>query len=285
MATTSVRPPKSATGRSSSLPPTVFWRIREAIPVSLMWTLSIISILAPLGLWLLVTMLALTPPLFLPAPSDVFAALGRLWAEGLLQQDIVSSLFRLMSGFLLALLISIPLGILIGTFPSIQYLFDPAIALVRYMPASAFIPLLIIWLGIGEAPKIALIFLGAFFFNTLMVADAVKFVPSDWIAASYTLGARRWQALLTVICPAVLPSVIDSARVNLAAAWNLVIISELVAATTGLGFRILKAQRFLRTDEIFAGLIVIGVIGVIMDLSFRLLHRWACPWVEGARGE
>src|SRR6266545_3219681 len=267
--------------KPTMLPPTVFWRIREAIPAPLAWTLGGLSILAPLGIWLLATAIRWAPPLFLPAPANVLAALGRLWSDGLLQQDIGASVVRVLAGFLLAVLISVPLGILMGTFPSIQSLTEPLIGVVRYMPASAFIPLLIIWLGIGEQPKIALIFIGTLFFNTLMVADAVKFIPRDWIHAAYTLGARRPQVLLTVICPAMLPSIIDSARVNLAAAWNLVIVAELVAATSGLGFRIIKAQKFLRTDEIFAGLIVIGLIGVAFDLSFRLLQRWSCPWVEG----
>ena len=265
--------------------PTVFWRIREAIPTPLAWALGALSILAPLGLWVLATALAWAPPLFLPSPLSVAAALGRLWSDGSLQQDIVASVARVLAGFLLAMLISVPLGILMGSFPSIQSLTEPLIGVVRYMPASAFIPLLIIWLGIGEQPKVALIFIGTLFFNTLMIADAVKFIPRDWIDASYTLGARRPQVRLTVICPAMLPSIIDSARVNLAAAWNLVIVAELVAATSGLGFRIIKAQKFLRTDEIFAGLIVIGLIGVAFDLSFRLLQRWSCPWVESRHNE
>jgi NitT/TauT family transport system permease protein len=283
MAPTTIERSEPVSMRSSNLPPTVFWRIREALPRPLVWTLASISILAPLVLWLLATRLGLAPPLFLPTPAAVLAALGRLWADGTLQQDIAASLLRVMAGFFLALLISVPLGILMGTFPSIQWLTEPFIGLVRYMPAAAFIPLLILWLGLGELPKIALIFIGTLFFNTLMVADAVKFVPNDWIAAAYTLGSRRLQVLFTVISPAVLPSVIDAARINLAASWNLVIISELVAATSGLGFRILKAQRFLRTEEIFAGLIVIGLIGVALDLSFRLLRHWVCPWVEGSQ--
>jgi NitT/TauT family transport system permease protein len=285
MAPTTLKGKEPAAMRSSNLQPTVFWRIRDSLPRPLVWILASISILAPLGLWVLVTRLGLAPPLFLPTPSAVWDALVRLWAAGTLQQDIAASVLRVLVGFFLALLISVPLGILMGTFPSIQWLMEPFIGLVRYMPAAAFIPLLILWLGLGELPKIALIFIGTLFFNTLMVADAVKFVPNDWISAAYTLGSRRTQVLFTVISPAVLPNIIDSARINLAASWNLVIISELVAATSGLGFRILKAQRFLRTDEIFAGLIVIGLIGVTLDLSFRLLRHWACPWVEASRNQ
>ena len=165
-----------------------------------------------------------------------------------------------------------------GTFPSIRAMFEPLIGLVRYMPASAFIPLLILYFGIGELPKVLLIFIGTLFFNTLMVMDAVKFVPKELIETTYTLGGKRLQVLLQVISPFILPNIIDAARVNMAASWNLVIVSELVAATEGLGRRITVAQRFLKTDQIFAGVIVIGLIGLTIDLLFRLLQHLVCKW-------
>lgn len=146
------------------------------------------------------------------------------------------------------------------------------------MPAPAFIPLLILYFGLGEVPKILLIFIGTLFFNTLMIMDAVKFVPKELIETTYTLGGRRLQVLLQVILPYIYPSIIDAYRVNMASAWNLVIVAELVAATEGLGKRISIAQRFLRTDEIFAGLIVIGLIGLAIDLLFRLLLKLSCRW-------
>lgn len=268
-----------------TLPPTIFWRIRESIPRSLTITLGIISIAVPLLLWLLITSLQLAPPLFLPSIPAVMQTIGELWITGVLPDDIASSLFRTSAGFLLALIISIPLGILMGTFASIRALVEPVVGLARYMPAPAFIPLLILWMGLGEPPKIMLIFIGTFFFNVLMVADAGKFVPYDWIASAYTLGARRGQVLFTIMYPAMLPAIIDAARINLAASWALVIISELVAADSGLGFRILRAQRFLRTDEIFATLLVIGVIGLTMDWSLHWLRSRLCPWVQPARDQ
>lgn len=146
------------------------------------------------------------------------------------------------------------------------------------MPAPAFIPLLILYFGLDELPKILLIFIGTLFFNTLMIMDGVKFIPKELIETTYTLGGRRNQVLLQVIFPYLLPAIIDACRVNMAAAWNLVIVAELVAATEGLGKRISVAQRFLRTDEIFAGLIVIGLIGLGIDLLFRLLLRVSCRW-------
>jgi len=263
---------------SQMLKPTIFWRIAEDIPKSLTWTLMVLSISIPLGLWWLISHSGWVEPLFLPTPEDVGQAIVSLWTSGDLPQDILASVFRVLSGFLLAALISIPLGTLMGTFASIRALMEPIIGIVRYMPAPAFIPLLILYFGVGETPKILLIFIGTLFFNTLMVMDAVKFVPKELIETSYTLGGKRNKVLLQVIFPFILPNIIDACRVNIAASWNLVIVAELVAATEGLGRRISVAQRFLRTDQIFAGLIVIGLIGLTFDLLFRLLLRLSCKW-------
>jgi NitT/TauT family transport system permease protein len=148
------------------------------------------------------------------------------------------------------------------------------------MPAPAFIPLLIIYFGLGELPKVLLIFIGTLFFNTLMIMDAVKFVPNELIETALTLGGRQPQVLIRVVAPCIAPQVIDAYRINMASAWNLVIVAELVAATEGLGKRISLAQRFLRTDEIFLGLILIGLIGLLIDLGFRLLLRRSCSWAN-----
>ena len=165
-----------------------------------------------------------------------------------------------------------------GAFASIRALFEPIIGIVRYMPAPAFIPLLIIYLGLEEEPKIALIFIGVVFYNTLMIMDAVKFIPKDLIETTYTLGGRRLQMLFQVITPYVAPNILDTFRINMAAAWNLVVVAELLAANEGLGKRIALAQKFFRTDEIFACLIVLGVIGFILDISLRRILRTTCKW-------
>lgn len=262
------------------LPQTVFWRIAEDIPQNLAWTLMFLSITVPILLWWVISNTGLIPSLFLPTPSQVWGAFQRLLASGDLQKDIAFSLFRVFAGFLLAAMFSIPLGTLMGTFASFRALLEPIIGIVRYMPAPAFIPLLILYLGLGETPKIMLIFIGTLFFNTLMVMDAVKFVPKHLLETTYTLGGHRKQVLLQVIFPFILPNIIDACRVNMAASWNLVIVSELVAATEGIGRRISVAQRYLKTDEIFAGLIVIGLIGLTIDFLFRLLLRFFCKWAE-----
>jgi NitT/TauT family transport system permease protein len=173
----------------------------------------------------------------------------------------------------------VPLGILMGTFRAGQAALEPVIGLLRYLPAGAFIPLLVIWLGLGEPSKIAILFIGTVFFNTLMTADVVRQVPVSLIDVSYTLGARRNEVLRKVIVPHSLPGMIDAMRVNAAAAWNFVVIAELIAAESGLGYRIARAQRFTQTDRIFAILVVIGLIGLIIDIALRMLRDRVGRWV------
>ena len=258
--------------------PSMFWQIAEEIPPQMTWVLMSISVLLPLSLWWAVAASGWVSDQFLPSPFQVWSAAQNLWREGLLIQDTRASVMRVSSGFLLAAAIATPIGILMGAFASIRALFEPAIGILRYMPAPAFIPLLIIYLGIDEPPKIALIFIGTVFFNTLMIMDAVKFVPKALIEATYTLGGQRLQILLQVITPYIFPNILDTFRINIAASWNLVVVAELIAASEGLGKRIELARKFLKTDEIFACLIVLGLIGFAIDLSFRLVIRRVCAW-------
>ena len=263
---------------NSRLKPTVFWRITQEIPQTLSWTLMIFSILIPGLVWFVSAHYLGIDSVFLPSPLEVGKAFLSLKEKGFLFSDIIASFVRVSAGFILSVLVALPLGIMMGTFPSIRSLFEPSIAIFRYMPAPAFIPLLIIYLGIGEEPKIALIFIGTVFFNILMIMDAVKFVPKDLIETTYTLGGIRWQVLSQVITPYIIPSIIDTFRINIATSWNLVVVAELIAASEGLGKRILLAQKFLKTDEIFACLIMLGLIGFALDFFFRLLLRTSCKW-------
>ena len=281
----SATPPKSihAYIKPKTIAPTVFWRLAEEIPRSLYIGLTITSIALPLLLWWTITTFGNVDPKFLPSPGRVLEAFERLWSTRELLKDTVASLWRVGVGFLWAAALSIPVGLLMGSFASIRALLEPLFGLMRYMPAPAFIPLLILYLGIGEEPKIMLIFIGVFFFNSLMVMDTVKFVPKDLIESTYILGGNRWETLTQVVFPHVLPGIIDACRINLAAAWQLVIVSELIAATEGLGRRISVAGRFLRTDEIFVGLIVIGVIGLLFDLLFQYLLKVSCKWANSKR--
>ena len=244
------------------------------------WALGSLGILIVLLLWFIATASGRVNQLFLPSPQAVWQAGHQQWTSGLLLKDALASIQRVFIGFALSAGVALPLGIAMGTNAVICRLLEPLLALIRYMPAPAFIPLLIIYFGLGELPKVMLIFIGTLFFNTLMIMDAVKFVPRELVETALTLGGRGLPILTRVVAPFIAPQVLDAYRINMAAAWNLVIVAELVAATEGLGKRISLAQRFLRTDEIFMGLIVIGLIGLAIDLGFRALMRRSCAWAH-----
>ena len=159
----------------------------------------------------------------------------------------------------------------------------PQIGFLRYIPASALTPLFLLWLGIDEAPKIALIVVGTVFFNILMIADVARAVPQELVNAAYTLGAGRLTVLRRVILPHSWPGIIDVARINLAAAWLMLVVAELLAAQEGLAFRVVRAQRFRQVDTMFAVLIVFGLIGLVSDLALRQLRKRTAPWSEGSR--
>ena len=194
--------------------------------------------------------------------------------------DIFASSYRVFLGFLAAAAIGVPMGVAMGTFYSMESLFSPIVGTVRYMPVAAFVPLIILWVGLGEPTRVTIIFLGIVFFNAIMVADAVKFIPNELLSVAYTLGATRLHVVFRVILPAIVPSIIDTLRVNIAGAWNFLVISELIAAENGLGFRVLLSQRYLQTDQVLFTIAVIGLIGLLTDYAFKLLSRWVTPWAE-----
>jgi NitT/TauT family transport system permease protein len=174
-------------------------------------------------------------------------------------------------------------GIAMGTFASMESLFSPIVGTVRYMPVMAFVPLIVIWVGLGEAAKVVIIFLGVVLYNTIMVADAVKFIPNEWINVAYTLGANRKEVLTRVIIPAVFPSILDTLRVNFSGAFIFLVIADLVAALSGLGFTIVLSQLFLQSVKVLFCVVVIGVIGLVIDYSLKLLSAILTPWADQAR--
>jgi NitT/TauT family transport system permease protein len=241
--------------------------------------LIIASVVGPLLTWWLLRATGLVEARFLPTPVDAAHSAIEMASSGQLLADARASIQRVAYGFGLAVVASVPLGVLMGSFRSIWSLLEPAFGLLRYLPAPAFIPLLIGWLGLGEEPKLALIFIATFFFNTLMTADVVRNVPANLINVSYTLGARTGEILRKVIVPWSLPGIIDAIRVNAAAAWAAVVVAELVAADSGLGYRIARLGRFAQYDDIFAVLIVIALIGLAIDVTLRVSRDRIGRWV------
>jgi NitT/TauT family transport system permease protein len=253
---------------------------KEPIPRTLAVVLGLASFAIVLALWALLSYGHLVQAFFLPNPGKVASSLYDLFAHEGFGHDVWASTRRIMLGFIISALIGIPLGIAIGSFRVVQAFFEPVIAAVRYMPASAFIPLLIIWFGIYENEKLAVIFIGVFFPLTLLIADVSANVPKELVQIAYTLGASRWQVFWRVLLPASWPGVVDNLRIGVGWAWTYLIVAELVAADAGIGHMILAASRFLRTDQIIAGIITIGALGLLTDAFFRWLYRVLFPYAE-----
>ena len=279
----SIPSPKPQTRKHRYLSPSIFWSIRQGFPQRLSWLLVALSLALPLALWTIVSSLQLVPPTFLPTPLAVLTAGFTMFAENDLGGDVLASCGRVLAGFVLAALIGVPVGLAIGTFYSMDSLFSPIVGTVRYMPITGFIPLIIIWVGLGEPSKILIITLGVVLYNIIMVADAVKFIPNEMINVAYTMGASRWDVLSKVIVPATFPSVLDTLRVNISGAWNFVVIAELLAAQSGLGFKILQSQRFLQTDKVLFCIVLIGAIGLVIDYGLKWISHKLTPWADQVR--
>ena len=253
---------------------------REPIPKSLYLILALSSFAFFLVVWSILTYGGLVDPLFLPSPGRVFQAGVDLFAELGFTADILNSVYRVMLGFIVAALIGVPLGLFMGTFKVAEAVTEPVVGFIRYMPASAFIPLFILWLGIGDIEKIAIIFVGSFFQLVLMVAVVAKNVHKDMLETAYTLGAKRFQVIWKVLLPASLPGIVDTLRIIVGWAWTYIIVAELVASASGIGYMIISAQRMLRTGNIIFGILTIGILGLITDYFFKWIYNRLFPWVE-----
>jgi NitT/TauT family transport system permease protein len=267
-------------GQKHHLQPSRFWGIRQKLPKRLGFSLTTVVLAGILLLWALLSYSKLVPPEFLPSPTATLQAAIILFRDEKFLVDILESFLRVGGGFLAASLIGIPLGIAIGTFGSIESLLNPIVVPMRYVPIVALMPLIVLWVGLGEEAKILIIFLGIVFFNIIMIADAVKFIPNEMLNVAYTLGATRQEVVTRVILPGMLPSIIDTLRVNVAGAWNYLVVAELLAAENGVGYVIVKAQRFLQTEKVLVGIVVISLIGLAIDTFFKLLARLVTPWAE-----
>jgi NitT/TauT family transport system permease protein len=255
-----------------------YLRPREPIPAGVYIGLGVASFGAVLLVWSALTYGGFINPLFLPTPHRVLLAGIEQFAKLGFATDIVMSSYRVLAGFLLAAVIGVPLGLLMGTFKTVEALIEPLVGFIRYMPASAFIPLFILWLGIGDVEKIGIIFVGSFFQLILMTAVVAGSVPKEMLETAYTLGAGRLQVIRRVLLPASLPGIMDTLRIIVGWAWTYIIVAELVAAESGIGYMILNAQRMLQTGSIIFGILSIGMLGIITDYAFKWLHRWLFPW-------
>ncbi|HEY9154936.1 MAG TPA: ABC transporter permease [Opitutaceae bacterium] len=239
-----------------------------------------LSFVAVFVLWEWISARPSTNPIFIPAPAKVARIALDLIQDDNLWADLKMSFLRVTYGFLLSVVVALPLGLLMGAFKIGEGLVQPLTEFIRYIPVPALIPILMILFGIGELSKVMLIFIGTFFQLVLMVADETRRVPYELVQAAYTLGARRDEAVRLILFRGAMPGIFDAMRLCHGWAWSYVIVAELVAANEGLGYRILKFSRFLQTPKIWFYLLVLGVVGLGLDFLFRAVGQRLFYWAD-----
>lgn len=233
-----------------------------------------VAVFAGLGLaWWAATALDLVKPIFLPSPASVATQLGKLWADGTLLTDLEASIYRISVGFLIASALAIPIGVLIGGFRTWEAAIEPLVDFIRYMPVVAFVPLSILWAGTSDVQKFLIIFIGTFFQQVLMIMDNVKRVPADFVGLGRTLGLPDRKILTRIVVPSALPGIWDTLRISLGWAWTWLVLAELVAATSGLGYRITVSQRYFQTNTIIGYILLLGILGLITDQVMKALGK------------
>lgn len=244
--------------------------------------ISMAAILAALALWAALTGQGVVKPLFLPKIGTVVQAFldavdGRIDGAPL-SEHIAMSLLRVVSAFLLAALIGIPVGLATGLSPALRAALDPFIEFYRPLPPLAYLPLVIIWFGIGETSKILLIFFACFAPVALAARAGVSAAAADQVNAARALGASRWQVVVHVVLPAALPDILVGLRIGMGVGWTTLVAAEMVAASTGIGQMVLNASNFLRTDIVLMGIFVIGAFAALFEFGMRWLERRLVPW-------
>ena len=228
--------------------------------------------------WAAVTFGGLVPKVFLADPLTMLRDGWSLLVEHGFAHDIGMTIWRVVGGFLLAAVLAVPLGLAMGAYKPIEAFFEPFVSFARYLPASAFIPLLILWAGIGELQKLLVIFIGSFFQLVLMVAVVVGNTRRDLVEAAYTLGSTSGTLVRRVLIPNAAPEIAEILRMVLGWAWTYVIVAELIGSSSGIGHMITDSQALLNTGQIIFGIIVIGVIGLVSDFCFKAANQKLFPW-------
>jgi NitT/TauT family transport system permease protein len=253
---------------------------KREIPARLGLLASAFVWLLVAGSWAGATYGGLLPPLFMPTPGSVLLRAWTMLGDGSLLANIWSSTEVVGLGFLISSVVAVPLGIAMGAFRIVQSALESLVNFIRYLPVTAFMPLFILWIGIGMDQRVSLIVFGTFFSQLVMVANVVRMVPQDLLNASYTLGSTRRQVLWNVMLPASLPGILDTLRVTIGWAWTYVVAAELIAASSGLGYMSIKAARGFQVDVIFLAIGTIGLLGLVTDVCFRLLSARFASWAN-----
>jgi len=232
------------------------------------------------AVWAVATLGGFVQKTFLADPITMVKSGWVLLTEMDFAEDIGMTVWRVLGGFAIAAALALPLGVAMGAWKPVEAFFEPFVSFARYLPASAFIPLLILWAGIGEAQKLAVIFIGSFFQLVLMVAVVVGNTRRDLVEAAYTLGSTDGSLVRRVLIPGAAPEIAEILRMVLGWAWTYVIVAELIGASSGIGHMITDSQALLATDQIIFGIIVIGLIGLVSDTVFKAVNRRMFPWAQ-----
>lgn len=238
---------------------------------SLFLTITASVFLLLLLVWIGITSTQLVSPLFLPSPQSVWTRVVTLGGNGTLWNDMGASLYRILVGFLISSLMAVPIGVLMGSYGFWESALEPLVDFIRYMPVVAFLPLTILWIGTGDFQKFLIIWMGTFFQQVLMVMDNVKRVPRDFVGLGRTLGLSEFALQTKIVVPFALPAIWDTLRITMGWAWTWLLVAELIAANTGLGYRIMVSQRYFQTNTIIGYIVVIGLLGLISDQTMKAL--------------
>ena len=244
------------------------------------WFLGFVFFVIFIGTWSFFTFGAhpYVSPTFLAGPVAMLKEGWSLLVDLGFIKDIGMTVWRVGAGFVLSAILAVPLGIMMGAYPPICALLEPFVSFCRYLPASAFIPLLILWAGVGELQKILVIFIGSFFQIGLMVMLSVSATRRDWVEAAYTLGLKGWRIVWRVLIPKAAPEIAETLRLVLGWAWTYIIVAELIGSSSGIGHMITDSQALLNTGQIIFGIMMIGIIGLVSDYLFKWLNRFFFHW-------
>ena len=252
----------------------------QAVPRPLSIALSILVWVAVIGGWFALTYSGAVKEIFLPRPESVLSTTISMALDGSLWEHVLASVQVVLIGFVISSIVAVPLGLTMGTYRIVQAALDPLVNFIRYLPVTSFVPLFILWIGIGIEQRVAVIIFGIFFQQLVMIADSARGVQRDLVNAAYTLGTKRSDTVLHIVFPATLPNVLDVLRVTMGWAWTYLVVAELVAARSGLGYISLKAMRGFQVDVIFMAIALIGILGLCTDQLFRGIRRLVAPWAN-----
>ncbi|GAB3757859.1 ABC transporter permease [Ramlibacter monticola] len=252
----------------------------EPVGPAARWALGFGFFVLFVAVWAAFTLGGYVSPTFLASPITMVQEAWKLFTEYGFLRDIGMTVWRVVGGFLLAAAIALPLGIAMGAYKPVEAFLEPFVSFCRYLPASAFIPLLILWAGIGEMQKLLVIFIGSVFQIILMVAVTVGGARKDLVEAAYTLGADSRGIVRRVLIPGAAPGIAETLRLVLGWAWTYVIVAELIGSSSGIGHMITDSQALLNTGQIIFGIIVIGLIGLVSDFIFKAINRKLFAWAS-----